>query len=134
MASNFSKLLETIETENKALAQARGRLGLAYEKLDGRLTRFDARARIEPYEVEKKSELMIGYRRFEQRWSISTLVVGVAGLKAEVPVAETSPDTQAALMPHVAGLLKKVGDAIAADVKSARQAVDEAESLLAALP
>ena len=134
MASDFGKVLEKIENENKALNLAQSRLGKAYEKLDSRLTRFQARARIEPYEVDKKSGDRIGYRRFEDRYCISTMIAGVAGLEAEVPVAETSPSRQAALMPHVAGLLEKVAAAIAEDHKVAKKAADEAEKLLAALP
>ncbi|MCO4768909.1 MAG: hypothetical protein KDA24_02690 [Deltaproteobacteria bacterium] len=134
MASDFGKLLDKIQSENSQLATAHARLGKAYEKLDGRLTRFNAKARIEPYEVDKKSGLKIGYRRYERGWNISTIIEGVAGLEAEVPVRETPPKTQAALMPHVAGLLTKIGAALAEDVKSAKKATVEADRLLDALP
>jgi hypothetical protein len=134
MASDFGKVLAKIESENKGLNLAQARLGRAFEKLDSRLTRLAAMVRIEPYEIDKKSGLQIGYRRFEDRWSISTIVHGVAGLEAEVPVAETSPDRQAALIPHVAGLLEKVADALVEEHKTAQKAADEADRLLAALP
>lgn len=134
MAGDFGKLLDSIQESNDQLSLAHGRLGRAFSKLDGRLTRFNAKARIEPYEVDKKSGLKIGYRRFENRWSISTLVEGVAGLEAEVPVQETGPEMQAALMPHVEALLKKIAESIKADVKVAEKAAAEADKILAALP
>ena len=134
MPADFGKLLSKIETENKALQFAEARLGKAFEKLDGQLTRFKARVRIEPYDVDKKSGMKIGYRQFDNRWAITTLISGVAGLEAEVPVAETSPDRQAALIPHVAGLLEKIAAAIADSNKTAKRAADEAERVLDALP
>jgi len=134
MAADFGKLLDQIQTNNDQLKISYGRLGRAYEKLDGRLTRLGARARVEPYAIDKKSERKIGYRRFEHGWSITTMVQGVAGLEAEVPVSETSPHVQAELMPHVAPLLEKISALIADDVKNAKKAVTEAEKLLAALP
>lgn len=134
MASDFGKLLDAIESENTALRLAHQRLGKAYEKLDGRLTRLGAATRIEPYEVDKKSKLTIGYRRFENTWNISTIVAGVAGLEAEVPVGETTPERQADLMPHVADLLDKIAKALGEDVKAAQKAVDTAEKLISALP
>ena len=133
MAADFGKLLETIENENETLKVAYSRLGRAIEKLDGNLTRLGARVRIEPYEVDKKTGLRIGYRRFEQNWRISTVVAGLAGLEAEVPAGETPPERQATLMPHLAELLDRIGKAVAEEVKSAKSAADTAEKLLVAL-
>lgn len=133
MAADFGKLLAKIESENKALQFAEARLGKAFEKLDGQLTRFDARVRIEPYDIDKKSGLKLGYRQYEKLWSITTLVSGVAGLEAEVPVSETPPDRQAALIPHVAGLLEKIAAAIADSNKMAKTAAEEAERMIAAM-
>ncbi len=134
MAADFGKLLDQIQTNNDQLKLSYGRLGKAYEKLDGRLTRLGARARVEPYEIDKKSDRKIGYRRYDHGWAITTMIQGVAGLEAEVPVAETEPHVQAELMPHVASLLEKIAGLIADDVKSAKKAVTEAEKILDALP
>ena len=133
MAADFEMLLATIETENETLKLAYGRLSRAIEKLDGNLTRLGARVRIDPYEIDKKSGLRIGYRRFEQTWRISTIMTGIAGMEAEVPVGETPPERQAALMPHLADLLERIGKAVADEVKNAKSAAETAEKLLIAL-
>ena len=133
MATDFSKVLGRIEDENDELKKAHAALAEAFEKLDGKLTRLGARVRIEPYEVDKKAGLVIGYRRFELTWRISTVVSGLAGTSSELPVSETKPDIQVALMPHVAGLLDKVATAVAAEAKQAQGAVVEAKRLIDAI-
>ena len=75
MAADFGKLLGKIEDENTTLREAQVRLNKAYVKLDSKLTRLGARTRVEPYEVDKKSEAVIGYRRFETGYAITTMRV-----------------------------------------------------------
>jgi hypothetical protein len=133
-AADFGKVLDRIESKNTELRTQQARLQKAYEKLDGALTRFQARVRIEPYEVDKKAGLRIGLRRFEQNLRISTMVTGLAGVVSEIPVIEAKPDLQVALMPHIADLLGKLADAIDAQVKETSSAAADAERLLAAIP
>ena len=92
MAADFGKILGKIEDENTALREAQARLQKAYVKLDGKLTRLKAKARIEPYVVDKKTGLQIGYRRIEAQYCITTIRVGLGGTEAEIPVSEASPE------------------------------------------
>lgn len=134
MAADFGKILGKIEAENETLAGAQKRLAKAYTRLDGKLTRLKAKTRIEPYKVDKKSELVIGYRRIEAQYCITTIIKGLGGTEAEVPVSETSPELQADLMAHVAPLLEKVLANVAVNTKAATTAAATADKLIAAIP
>ena len=134
MAADFGKLLGKIEDENTTLREAQVRLNKAYVKLDSKLTRLGARTRVEPYEVDKKSEGVIGYRRFETGYAITTIRTGLGGTEAEIPVSEAKPEVQAHLMAHVAGLLEKVLANVSADTKAAKTAAATANKLIDAIP
>ena len=134
MAADFGKILGNIEDENVALLEAQVRLGKAYQRLDGKLTRLQAKTRIEPYPVDKKSDLVIGYRRIEAQYYITTIIKGLGGTEAEVPVSEANPTIQADLMAYVAPLLEKVLVNVSANTKAATTAAATADKLIAAIP
>lgn len=133
MAADFGKILGKIEDENTALREAQARLQKAYVKLDGKLTRLKAKARIEPYVVDKKTGLQIGYRRIEAQYCITTIRVGLGGTEAEIPVSEASPEAQADLMAYVAPLLDQVLKAVSENTKAATTAATTADKLISAI-
>lgn len=133
MASDFGKVLDTIQNDNAELVDQRSRLVRAFEKLDSRLNVLKVGVRIEPYETAKGGPVL-GMKQFSDGWHMTTHLEGIAGLVSEIPVSEASAAVQVALMPHVSTLLDKVSKAIAAEVKATKSAVTEADRLLAALP
>ena len=132
MAADFGKVLEKIKDDNQALHAAQANLGRALEKLDARLNVLKAGVRIEPYEVGKGGPV-IGYRRFSSGWHITTHLEGIGGIFSEAPLTEAPSERQVELMPHVAGLLGKISDALAAKLKETTGATKEADRLLAAI-
>ncbi len=133
MATDFGKLLETIQKDNNELMAQQDRLARAFEKLDSRLNVLKAGVRVEPFETSKGGPVL-GYLRFDDGWHMTTLLVGLGGIASEIPVAEAAPEVQVALMPHVASLLERVSQRIGQQVKETRTAVSEADRLLSALP
>lgn len=129
MADDFDKLLERIREDNDALKRGQKQLVQAFEKLDARLTQLKAGLRIEPYPVGK-SGAVIGLRRFHDGWHITTHLEGIAGIVSETPAHEAPPERLIELMPHVAGLLSRVSQEIAARVKQTEAALGQADRLL----
>lgn len=134
MAADFGKILGKIEDENTTLREAQVRLQKAYVKLDSKLNRLSAKTRIEPYPIDKKSDLVIGYRRFDTGYAITTIRKGLGGTEAEIPVSEASPEVQATLMAHVADLLGKVLANVSVNTKAATTAAATADQLIEAIP
>lgn len=133
MATDFGKLLDTIQTDNNELMNQQAKLVRAFEKLDSRLNVLKAGVRIEPFETRKGGPLL-GFQRYSDGWHMTTHLVGLAGIVSEIPAAEAAPEVQVALMPHVAALLERVSKQIAQQVKDTKSAVSEADVLLSALP
>ncbi len=133
MATDFGKLLDTIQADNDELLNQQARLVKAFEKLDSRLNVLKAGVRIEPYDTGKGGPVL-GLKRFNDGWHMTTHLEGLGGLISEIPVSEAGAPVQVALMPHVAKLLELVSKKIAQQVKETKSAVTEADRLLSALP
>jgi hypothetical protein len=132
MATDFTKVLKKIDTENEELIRGREALRGAFEKLDGRINAMKAGLRIEPYEVGKKGH-KLGFRRYHTGWHISTIVVGIGEIESEIPVVEAVSATQIVLMDHVGGLMEKLSKAISIELKSTSSALKEADRLVEAV-
>ena len=132
MAADLGKLLERIEADNLALTSSHEQLVEAFQELDSKLNALNAGIRVEPYEVRKGGPV-IGFRRYNDGWHISTHLVGLSDMVSEIPVFEAAPAVQVELMEAVGGLLEKISAEIAAQVKAAAAAVKQAEGLLAVL-
>ena len=128
MATDFSKILQKIDSENEELIRGRAALREAFEKIDGRINAMKAGIRIEPYEVAKNGP-KIGFRRYHTGWHISTIIVGIADIESEIPVGEAPSPIQIELMPHVGGLLEKLAAAVSVELKSTNTALKEADRL-----
>ncbi len=129
MAADLGKLLDKIEQDNRALTTSHEQLAKAFQELDAKLTALKAGIRVEPYEV-KKGGPVIGFRRYNDGWHISTHLEGLSDIVSEIPVFEAEPQIQVELMGALEGLLKRISDEIAGQVKSASGAVKEADRLL----
>jgi hypothetical protein len=132
MATDFTKILKKIDTENEELREGRKTLRDAFEKLDGRINAMKAGLRVEPYDVGKNGQ-RLGFRRYHTGWHISTIVVGIGEIESEIPVIEAPSSIQIEIMPHVGGLLEKLSGAITVELKSTNSAVKEADRLTAAV-
>ena len=134
MAADFSKLLDKIAEDNHALRSAHAALGKAFEKLDQRLNQLKAGMRIEPYPVGKGEDSpVLGFKRYHDGWHITTLIKGLGDTQSEAPAAEAPPELQVLLVGHLAGLLGKISDALAANLKAASAASKEADKVVDAI-